>query len=296
MPFLGEIAALVTAVLWSATAICFSEASQRVGPFYVNVTRMVIAIGYLLITFIFIDVRLNLSFHQIINLAISGFIGLVFGDTFLFKAYRSIGPRLSMLVMALVPAMSAFLAFIFFDERISFVGIIGMIITIIGIAIVVLKREEVPASKYKIEYSGIFFAVLGAAGQAGGLIFAKFALNEGHVNSFLVTFVRLLSAVIIIYPLAAMTNRYKNPVNVFRKDKSALIFTSVGAFIGPFLGITFSIVSITYAKIGIASTLMATVPIIMLPMVRYYYKEKLSFISITGAVVAVAGVSLLFLS
>ena len=296
MPFLGEIAALVTAVLWSATAICFSEASQRVGPFYVNVTRMVIAIGYLLITFIFIDVRLNLSFHQIINLAISGFIGLVFGDTFLLKAYRSIGPRLSMLVMALVPAMSAFLAFIFFDERISFVGIIGMIITIIGIAIVVLKREEVPASKYKIEYSGIFFAVLGAAGQAGGLIFAKFALNEGHVNSFLVTFVRLLSAVIIIYPLAAMTNRYKNPVNVFRKDKSALIFTSVGAFIGPFLGITFSIVSITYAKIGIASTLMATVPIIMLPMVRYYYKEKLSFISITGAVVAVAGVSLLFLS
>ncbi len=295
MPFVGEVAALITAVLWSATAICFSEASHRVGPFYVNITRMVIALAYLLITFIFIELHINLSFHQILNLAISGFIGLVFGDTFLFKAFKSIGARLSMLIMALVPAMSAILAFIFLDETISFLGIIGMMITIAGVAIVVLKREEVPTSKYKIEYSGIFYAVLGAAGQAGGLIFAKFALNEGEINSFFATFVRLLSAVIIIYPLAVMTNRYKNPIKVFKGDKSALVFTSIGAFIGPFLGITFSIVSITYAKIGIASTLMATVPIIMLPMVRYYYKEKLSMISITGAFIAVVGIAVLFL-
>ena len=295
MPFIGEISALITAVLWSATSICFSEATHRVGPIYVNITRMVIALCYLLITFIFIDFKFDLSLRQIIYLAISGFIGLVFGDTFLFKAFKSIGARLSMLIMALVPAMSAVMALIFFGETVSMIGIIGMIVTIAGIVLVVMKREEKPTSTYKIEYVGIFYAILGAAGQAGGLIFAKFALNEGEINSFFATFMRLLSAVIILYPLASMTNRFKNPIKVFANDKSAIIFTSIGAFIGPFLGITFSIISITHAKIGIASTLMATVPIIMLPMVRYYYKEKLSWISILGACIAVAGVSLLFL-
>jgi drug/metabolite transporter (DMT)-like permease len=295
MPFIGEIAALITAVLWSATAICFSEATHRVGPFYVNITRMVIALCYLLITFIFLDFRFDLSLRQIINLAISGFIGLVFGDTFLFKAFKCIGARLSMLIMALVPAMSALMALIFFGETVSIVGIIGMVVTIAGIILVVMRREEKPTSNYKIEYVGIIYAILGAAGQAGGLIFAKFALNEGEINSFFATFMRLLSALIILYPLASLTNRFKSPVKVFRSDKSAIVFTAVGAFIGPFLGITFSLVSIAHTKIGIASTIMATVPIIMLPMVRFYYKEKLSWISILGACIAVTGVSLLFL-
>jgi drug/metabolite transporter (DMT)-like permease len=295
MPFIGEISALITAVLWSATAICFSEASHRVGPIYVNITRMVIALCYLLVTFFFIDFRFDLSLRQIIYLAISGFIGLVFGDTFLFKSFKSIGARLSMLIMALVPAMSALMALIFLGETVSLLGVLGMIITISGIVLVVLKREEKPSSNYKIEYIGIVYAILGAAGQAGGLIFAKFALNEGEINSFFATFMRILSAVIIIYPLASLTNRFKSPIKIFAKDKDAFIFTSIGAFIGPFLGITFSIVSITHTKIGIASTLMATVPILMLPMVRYYYKEKLSWISILGACIAVVGVSLLFI-
>ena len=80
------------------------------------------------------------------------------------------------------------------------------------------------------------------------------------------------------------------------KDKRALLFTAIGSVIGPYLGITFSMIAISHAKVGIASTLMATVPIIMIPMIRFYYKEKLSWISIVGAVVAVSGIAILFLN
>lgn len=295
MPFFGEIAALITAFFWSMTSIAFTEASKRVGAFYVNVTRMAMALVFLIITLLLFGVKINLSENQILNLGISGFIGLVIGDTFLFKAYRSIGARVSMLMMALSPAMAALLAFLYLGEELSLWGIVGIFITMGGIAIVVFKREEKPTSHYKIDYTGLLYAFIGAVGQAVGLIFAKNALNQGEVNGFLAGFVRILSAFIIFYPLALMTKRFNKPVHVFSNDRKALLFTLIGSIFGPYLGITFSMISITYAKVGIASTLMSTMPIIMLPMVRYYYKEKLSWISIVGAFVAVAGIAVLFL-
>jgi len=292
---LGEITALITACLWSMSSIAFTEASIRVGPMYVNVTRMLIALILLSATLIFLNVRVDLSTNQIWNLTISGFAGLVIGDTFLFKAFKSIGARISMLVMALVPPISALLAFFFLGESLSILGIIGITVTVFGIALVIFKREERPTSNYKIDYSGIFYALIGAIGQAVGLIFAKYAFNESEINGFLASFVRITSAVIIIYPVVLVTKRFREPVKVFMKDKKGFLFTLIGAVFGPYLGITFSLISISHTKVGIASTIMATVPILMLPLVHFYYKEKLSWISIIGAFVAVSGVAIIFL-
>jgi drug/metabolite transporter (DMT)-like permease len=292
----GELAALITAILWSWTSIAFSEASNRVGPIYVNITRMIFAVIFLSVTLVIISAPINMSLTQIFYMAISGLIGLIFGDTFLFKSYRLIGARLSMLVMSSAPAIAALLAYLFLGESLSFIGILGIIVTIIGITIVVLQRQEKPTSHYKVDYTGVFYAFLGAVGQAVGLIFAKFAFNQGEINGFVATFVRIISALIVLYPIAHFTKRYITPVKVFRENKKGLIYTIIGSFIGPYLGITFSLISITYAKIGIASTIMATVPILMLPIVRFYYKENLSWISILGAFIAVGGIGMLFLA
>lgn len=295
MLYIGEIAALITALLWSGTSIAFAEASKRVGPMYVNVTRMVFAVVYLVTTIIVIGAPVDLSLTQILNLVVSGFIGLVVGDTFLFKAYRLIGARISMLVMSLAPAIAALCAYFFLNETLPFLGVVGIFVTIFGVALVVLQGREVPTSDYKIDYTGIFYAFIGAVGQGVGLIFAKFAFNESDINAFSATLTRILSALIIIYPLVKMTNRYNNPVKVFKENKKGLIYTVVGSIIGPYLGITFSLISVSHTKVGIASTLMATVPIMMLPLVRFYYKEKLSWLSVIGAFVAVAGVAMLFM-
>ena len=295
MPLLGEITALITACLWSMSSIAFTEASIRVGPMYVNITRMLIALIFLFITLMFLNVKIDLSTNQIWNLTISGFVGLVIGDTFLFKAFKSIGARISMLVMALVPPISALLAFFFLGESLSILGVLGISVTVLGIALVIFKREERPTSNYKIDYTGIFYAVIGAVGQAVGLIFAKYAFNEGEINGFLASFIRIASAVIIIYPIVIVTKRFRQPVKVFMKDKKGFVFTLIGAVVGPYLGITFSLISITHTKVGIAATIMATVPILMLPLVHFYYKEKLSWISITGAFIAVGGVAIIFL-
>ncbi len=292
----GEIAALITAMLWTVSSISFSEASIRIGPVYINVTRIIFALLFLGTTLIVIQAPIKLSFYQIYNLAISGFIGLVFGDTFLLRSYKLIGPRLSSLVMSSVPPISASLAFIFLGEKISFFGITGIFVTSLGIALVLFQREEKPTSKYKIDMSGVFYAFLGAVGQAVGLIFAKFAFNESPINGFVATFIRVFSALIILYPFAILTKRYVNPVKSLTKDKKTLLFIIIGSIFGPFLGITFSLIAVSNAKVGIASTIMATVPILILPAVKFYYKEKLSWISILGAFIAVGGVAIIFLT
>ena len=293
MPYIGELSAILTAFLWSGTSIAFSSAAEKIGSLQLNINRMILASFFLVSTIILMGYNFDLSESQFINLFISGIIGLVIGDSFLFKSYQLIGARISMLLMALSPGMSAVLAFIFLNERINSLGILGVFVTISGIVLVVLERNT--NSKYKISGRGIFYGILGALGQAAGLIFAKFAFAEGHIVAFIATFIRIFSSVLILLPIALILKRYKNPYKVFSKNKSAFGSTLLGTVLGPYLGITFSLIAIEYTKVGIAATLMSTMPIIMLPMVKYIYKEKLSWRAVVGAIIAVLGIALIFL-
>jgi drug/metabolite transporter (DMT)-like permease len=295
MHYVGEISALLTAILWSATSLLFSEASHRLGSIQVNIIRLILASIFLTITILLMNLSFNISLKQAGNLILSGIIGLIFGDSYLFKAFQHIGPRISMLVMSLAPAIAAILAYFFLDEGISALGILGMIITLIGIAIVVLQREEHPSSKYKISKIGILYALFGAIGQGVGLIFAKLAFNEGEVNSIVATFIRIFSSLLVMLPLVWMSGKYQNPFKVFFSDRKAFNLTAAGTICGPYLGITLSLIAISNTSVGIAATIMSIVPILLLPFVRIFYKEKLTWKSITGAFVSVGGVAILFL-
>ena len=260
-----------------------------------NVARLVFGAVFLLLTMAVMGWTIHLSGSQFINLSISGFIGLIFGDTFLFKAFQETGARISMLVMSLAPAITAFLAYIFLGEILSVWGIIGIFVTTAGIALVVLAHQQDSRSTSVISRRGLVFAFFGALGQGAGLIFARRAFIEGDINGFVATFVRIAASLVVIVPMMVASGRMKEPVKKLLGDKRALALTMAGAFFGPYLGITFSLISIMYTKVGVAATLMATVPILMLPLVRVIYKERLTWHAIAGATVAVAGVAILFL-
>ena len=295
MPLLGEFAALLTAFLWSGTSIVFTEATIRVGSIMVNITRMIIALFLLLLSIILMQLDISMSVSQILNLSWSGILGLVLGDTFLFRAFKDIGARISMLLMALVPAITAVLAWVVLDEQLAVLGISGMLITMLGIAIVILERKAKGSMRASIPFKGVMWGVLGAIGQAAGLILAKFAFNEAPIHGMVATTVRVAAAIIVFLPVALFLNWYRNPVSVFLRERKAFVFTSIGAVIGPYLGITFSLVAIAHTEVAIATTIMALPPIIMLPMLKLIYKEELSARSYVGAFLAVGGVALLFL-
>ncbi|MCB0731618.1 MAG: DMT family transporter [Ignavibacteriae bacterium] len=295
MPYIGEISALITALLWAGTAIVFTEATKIVGSYVVNITRLILATIYLIFTILIFNLNYQISWEQIYLLGLSGIIGLVFGDGFLFKSFQYIGARLSMLVMTLSPTIAALLAYFYLGEELSVWGILGITITISGISIVVFKRSEQPSDDYKKNNLGYLFAFLGAIGQAINLIFAKEAFQIGEINGFVATFYRMVPSVPFMYLIGFLYRKKRNSLFILKQKKDALNFILIGSFIGPFLGITFSLIAVAYTYVGIASTLMSTVPILMLPIVKYYYKEKLSLIAIIGAFVAVVGIAILFL-
>ena len=296
MPLLGEISALITAVFWSMSPLFFTAAINRVGTVTVNITRLSFALLFLFVSVLVLRYSISLSFGQYAYLGISGFLGLVFGDSYMFKAFQHIGARITMLVMALSPAIAAFAAFFILGERMPVLGILGIVVTLAGIIWVVLERgpatKETPHAVSKI---GIFYALCGATGQGTGLVFAKLAFQESPVNGLVATLIRIAAAWLILLPLAAMTKNFKNPMTTFRAEKRALWLTIGGAVVGPFLGITFSLIAVAHTQVGVAATIMATVPIVMLPLLRIFYKEQLSWKAIAGAFVAVGGVVLLFL-
>lgn len=295
MPFIGEISALITAILWSGTAIAFTEAGKIVGSYVVNISRLLLATLYLIITILLFNLNFQIQLEQIYLLGLSGVIGLVFGDGFLFKSFQYIGARISMLVMTLSPPIAALFAYLYLGEALSSWGILGIIVTISGVSIVVFKRSEQPTDDYKKNNLGYLFAFLGAIGQAINLIFAKEAFQLGEINGFVATFYRMVPSIPFMYFLGFLYRKKRNSIWILKRKPEALKYIITGSIIGPFLGITFSLIAVAYTFVGIASTLMSTVPIVMLPIIIFYYKEKLSAISIIGAFIAVIGVAILFL-
>lgn len=292
---IGELSALLTAFLWSITSLLFANAVSRIGSVQLNVSRQIIALIFLSTVIFLFGFDLSLTARQILFLGLSGFVGLIFGDTFLFLAYREIGARISMLIMSLSPAVAAVLAFFLLKEKLSFLTIIGMTVTLSGILLVVYDKNG--KQENGINYLGLFFAFLASVGQGIGLVLAKIAFLESNnsLNGFVATFIRLFASISILLPVSLIMKKFKNPIIVFQKDTKAFLLTVGGSIAGPFLGITFSLIAVSHTKVGIASTIMALPPVIMLPLVKYFYNERLNFRAVVGAFIAVFGVAILFL-
>lgn len=295
MLFIGEIAGLSAAGLWSFSSIVFTTVTKRIGAVQLNIDRMVLATIFLILTIALLGIGWEVSLNQIILLSISGFIGLIIGDTFLFKAYQEAGPRLSSMLMTINPAIAAVLAMLFLGESLSLWGFLGIAVTIGGVMMVLSESRQNAKTKFKITKAGIIYGLLAATGQAVGLIFAKQAYLNGEIHSLTATLIRIAAAAIVMIIIMTAMKKYKNPVKLYKDDTKSFSLVALGSVIGPYLGIWTSFIAITNTKISIASTLMSVVPIYMLPLSKIVYKEKLTAKSILGAFAAVAGIAVLFL-
>jgi drug/metabolite transporter (DMT)-like permease len=249
----------------------------------------------MLLIIIIFNIRLPGNNLQILYLAISGFLGLNFGDSFLFKSYQYQSPRISMLLLSISPAITAIIAYFALQEDLSLIAILGMFATLFGIVLVILKGNSSNSENSKFNMKGVFYGLMAAFGQAGSVVFARLAFTQGEMSGFVATFIRIFSSLIFLIPITIVLGKFSNPAKVFIKDKKVLYLTLLGAFLGPFLGINFSLLSIMYTKAAISSTLIATTPIPMLILVRIFDKEIITWRAILGTFIAVGGVAILFL-
>ena len=293
---LGEFAALLTAVFWTITSLSFESASHKIGSVTVNILRLIIGCAFLCIFNLIIRGLVwpvDASLENWIWLSLSGLVGFVFGDLFLFKSYTMIGSRFSMLIMTLVPPITAFFSFIILGERLTLFHYLGMTLTFTGIAMAIFsmpgKGEKL---SLKLSPRGILYAFGGAIGQALGLVLSKFGMKT--YDPFAATQIRIIAGIFGYVLLITLLSRWRNVIAGLN-NKSGMALTSLGAFFGPFLGVSFSLVAIKYTEAGIASTIMALVPVFIILPAVIFLKQKVTLTEILGALVSVAGVALFFL-
>lgn len=291
----GELYAVATAFLWAGSALVFASLTKRTSSIHVNVLRLIVGEAYLVCTVLAMPRTAPLSSSQHMYLIGSGVVGLALGDSFLFRAYQEIGARVTMLLMALAPAFGALLAAVALDERLGAMTLLGMAVTIVGIGIVVLEVEEGARTRLTISAFGLAMGLLAAFGQGCGLVLAKLAFREGAVNGFLASAWRIAGGLAFLVPVAWSTGRLRGIRRETLADKRTIGLLLLASVLGPYLGIAASLEAVAATSVGVSSTIMATVPIIMLPLAWLIYRERIHVKPLIGAVVAVGGVSILFL-
>ena len=292
----GELAALATACFWTVTALSFEFASKRAGSLAVNMIRLTLAFLLLSVLTFFsrgIFLPLDASMHAWIWLSLSGLIGLVLGDYFLFKSYNILTSRIAMLFMTTVPPMTAIIGWLMLGEKMSLLHVFGMFMTVGGIGLAIFSRPE-NGKRIRLTYpvKGIIFALIGAAGQAGGLVLSKYGM--GSYNAFAASHIRIIAAM-IGYALIIIVLKKGSLIRNAVLDRKGMRVIALGSFFGPFLGISFSLLAVKYTETGIAATIMAIVPILLIPPSILLFKQKFTWLEIAGAFISVAGVVLMFL-
>ena len=292
----GELAALATACCWTITGLSFEAAGRRVGSLSVNLIRLFIALGLLSVFGVLTRGRFlptDASAHAWIWLGVSGLIGFSLGDLCLFRAYVLVGSRIAMLMMALVPPMVALIGWFLLDERLGARDWLGMAVTVVGVAWVILERGPDSAGlREGKKVQGVLLALGGAVGQAIGLVLSKRGM--GSYNAFAATQIRILAGlagfVVLFFAI-----RWWPRVGVALTNRAAMARITLGAVFGPFLGVSLSLLAVQNTTAGVAATIMAIVPVLIIAPAILLFHERVSLRAMVGACLAVGGVALLFL-
>lgn len=304
---MGESAAILTSCFWTFSSILFTSAGRRFGSISVNAYRTIMAIGLLACTHVvLLGTLLPLaSSGQWFWMGLSGIVGLGIGDFGLFAAYVTIGPRRSVLIQASAPIFASLAAYFMLEEPLSTVAVLGIAVTLLGIIVVILEREETPEEKSEERLAakkrktwGVFFGLVSAMGQGFGVVLTKKGMYLGvsvAMNPVSAALIRMMLAGVFVWTCALLAGKLPE-LHRAVKDKEGIKYTVAGALVGPFVGMTLSMVAVADTQAGIAQTLMSLMPVLIIPVIWIIYRERTSWRGILGAIVAIIGVAILFLT
>jgi drug/metabolite transporter (DMT)-like permease len=201
-----------------------------------------------------------------------------------------------MLIMALVPPMTALIGGLFLHESLGPRDWIGMALTVAGVFWVALERRDggpaVGAPRSRHIGPGLVLALGAALGQAVGLILSKYGM--GTYNPFAAAQIRVLTGAVAFVTIFAVFRRWRWAGTALR-NRTAMAQILTGAIFGPFLGVSFSLMAVQRTATGVAATIISIVPVLIIPPAVLVLHEKVSARAVFGAVLAVVGVALLFL-
>ena len=308
MAYLGEWISIGVAFSWTATALLSEFGSKRLGNLTLNVLRMALALLFSMAMF-WVVTGLPLPMGGTMEaygwLLLSGLVGYVIGDFCLFQCYIIIGSRYGQLFMTLAPLAAAQMAWLTLGQEMTRMSIVAMLVTLFGIGISVLGRGEHHKVTLKLPLNGVLFAIGAALCQGIGLVLSKIGMDHYEASTvadtpawmipFSANFIRCIAG-IIGFTLLLYFREGFSPLRDALHDRKGFSVATATTIFGPFVGVGFSLMAVQYTAAGIASTLMAMTPIIILLPSYWLFHTKITWRAVLGAVISVVGVSLFFLA
>jgi drug/metabolite transporter (DMT)-like permease len=294
--FQGELFALGAAFLWALSSVLFKSLGRTIRPLELNLIKGIAGFILLAITSLIIgEVFASIRPAAIIVLAISGAVGIGFGDTMFFEAINRLGARRALLITILAPPMTVIFAWIFLRESLTLFAWAGILITILGVAWVITEKSKNEKEENKFTWWGVFFGFLAAFTQAAGAVLSRWALTESSVSALQSALIRLLAGTVVLL-LWILIRREKIGLWLKPAPKKQLwTILAVVILFGTYIAIWMQQLAFKFTSVGIAQTLLATSPLFILP-VAALQKEKISLRSVLGVLISIAGVGMIFLA
>ena len=305
MSFIGELISIGVAFSWTATALLSEFGSKRLGNLTLNVLRMSLALVFSLVLFLVVTgnpLPAGASSEACGWMLLSGLVGYDIGDFCLFQCYIIIGSRFGQLFMTLAPLAAALMAWVTLGQQLTSLSLMAMLITLSGIAISILGRSEHHRLALSLPLSGVLYAIGAALCQGVGLVLSKIGMNHFEpvagmpdwLVPFSANFFRCVAGFVGFMVLLCLRKETRQLRDALHDRKGLTVATATTIF-GPFVGVGFSLMAVQYTAAGIASTLMAMTPIIILLPSHWLFGERITWRAVLGAVISVVGVSLFFL-
>ncbi len=315
MNYLGELISLGVAFSWTIAALASEVGSKRLGVFVMNVWRMGVT---LLLSAVLLWLTMGAPYPVGAGnatwgwLLASGVVGYFFGDWCLFNSYLTIGSRMGQLFMTLAPMFTALSAWVMIGQTLAWTSLLAMTVTLLGIAISVLGHDKQHHVTLDLPLKGILYGIGAGLGQGVGLVLSKIGLDH-YTQDLLASeaYSSLATQQEAVLPFASNTIRCVAGLACFAAwliasgnagrmvtslhERKGLAAMLIAVFSGPFIGVGFSLMAVQYTAAGIASTIMAMTPIIILLPSKWLFHQPITTRNVLGAVISVVGVSLFFL-
>lgn len=316
--FLGEIISIIVCILWSCSAIFGQVAARGIGSSMpLNVLRMALSLILLALSLTWvtgIPYPLYADAQTWLWFSLSGFVGYVLGDFCLFNAYIVIGARFGQLFMTLAPPAAALAGWILLGESMSLMAILGMTITVFGISLSILgKKDQESHKRLKLPLKGVLYGIGAGMGQGVGLVLSKLGLehyetcihtacsgnmvlDEQMMSAMPMagTFIRAITG-IICFTIALFYIHQQAAIPSSLRQGKLMLIILMATITGPFVGVSLSLKATLFTSAGIAQTIMACTPILLLWPSHWLFKQQITLREVIGAIISVAGVAMFFI-
>lgn len=287
---MGELLALLTALIWAAAVILLKRSGESVPPFALNLFRVTVS-SVLLLPTAFLAGQASVtsaSLSDILLLVASGAIGVAISDTLFHASLNRIGAGISAIIDCLYSPLTVLLAFLALNERLSALQLVGLALVLGGVF--AAARHEPPHGVAPRQVAvGVVWGVLAMVALAVGIVIAKPVLDRSTL--LWAATVRQVGCLAVMLPVALLSRRRAQILGALRPS-SVWLHSLPGAVLGSYLGLICWIGGLKYTKVGVAAILNQSSTIYILILAAIFLKEPFTRRKLLASLVALAGIIL----